>query len=454
MLPDAFIKRMQLQMGIEFEAFDKSIHEPTPISIRYNRFKFSGEIQRDAIPWESNGIYLDERPSFTLDPLFHAGVYYVQEASSMFTGWIAKQLLANFEFAKVLDLCAAPGGKSTHLASVINDKSLLVSNEVIGTRASILAENLIKWGNPNVFVSRNDPKDFTNLNDYFDIVVVDAPCSGEGLFRRDASAISEWSVDNTRLCAQRQQRIINDVWPALKPDGYLIYSTCTFNPAENDENMKWLLEQYDAEPVFFEVPASWNIKTITSGIFKGYQFFPHKVKGEGFFLGIIQKTGGSRSSKTKVKQKDKNQPVSKAVLEQVKNYLINPEEFLFIQKQETIQAIPTAFETDYNFLQTHLYFIEAGIGLAKVFGNKVQPEHNLALSWQLNTTSFSTVELSLNEALQYLHRDNIFIKGAETGINLVTYKQYPLGWIKNIGNRWNNLYPANWRIRMDLPKAF
>lgn len=450
MLPDAFIKRMQLQLGIEFEAFEKSMHEPAPICIRYNQSKFKGKIQHVTIPWEPNGIYLDERPSFTLDPLFHAGVYYVQEASSMFTGWIAKQLIKEQEHYKILDLCAAPGGKSTHLASVMNENCLLVSNEVIGTRASALAENLIKWGNPNVFITRNDPKDFSNLTGFFDIVVVDAPCSGEGLFRRDTSAISEWSVDNARLCAQRQQRIIHDVWPALKPGGYLIYSTCTFNPAENDENMKWLLGQYDAEPVFFEVPAPWNIKIITNGIFKGYQFLPHRAKGEGFFLAVVQKTGENSSSKMKLKLKNKNQPATKTASEHVKHYLINPDEFLFIQKQETIQAIRNVFETDYNYLQTHLYFIEAGIGLAKVFGNKVQPEHNLALSWNLNKAYFNTIELSMDEALQFLHRDNIFKNGAEPGINLITYNQYPLGWIKNIGNRWNNLYPANWRIRMEL----
>ncbi len=262
-LPSSFIKSIEQSPGFDKEAFEK-VHESggqitsvriNPAKICNKQLAISNELcgltnnqssiinnAAEKLLWSSNGFYLQQRPSFTLDPLFHAGAYYVQEASSMFLEEALKQTVDLSQSIKVLDLCAAPGGKSTLIQSVINDTSLLVSNEVIKTRVNVLSENITKWGAANVIVTNNDAKDFQRLPDYFDVIVVDAPCSGSGLFRKDPDAIREWSEQNVQLCSQRQQRILADVLPALKDDGVLIYSTCSYSQEEDEAIADWLIE--------------------------------------------------------------------------------------------------------------------------------------------------------------------------------------------------------------------
>src|SRR5579859_2899526 len=245
-LPTPFAGRMQKQLKLGWEKFLSAHHHPAPTSIRINSHK-SNSKNHERIPWTDFGYYLEQRPSFTLDPVFHGGAYYVQEASSMFLEQAVKQTVDLSQALQVLDLCAAPGGKSTHLLSLLNDQSLLVSNETIRSRATVLAENMQKWGHDNVVVTNNDPDDFRPLEGFFDLIVVDAPCSGEGLFRKDASAASEWSEEQVDLCALRQRRILNQVWPSLKANGILVYCTCTYNEKENEENLIWLVEEKKAE---------------------------------------------------------------------------------------------------------------------------------------------------------------------------------------------------------------
>src|SRR5436190_23182745 len=249
MLPEKLLASLEGIKGFNKEAFEKVHSSGEQItSIRINPFKSSAEklihdsrlTIHENIPWCEHGYYLKERPSFTFDPLFHAGCYYVQEASSMFLEQALKQTVDLSKPLRVLDLCAAPGGKSTHIQSLISPGSLLVSNEVIKSRCNILKDNIIKWGCNNVVVTNNDPKDFARLENYFDVIVVDAPCSGSGLFRRDEEAIGEWSENNVQLCSQRQQRIIADVWPALKKEGILIYSTCSYSKDEDENIIKWM----------------------------------------------------------------------------------------------------------------------------------------------------------------------------------------------------------------------
>jgi 16S rRNA C967 or C1407 C5-methylase (RsmB/RsmF family) len=246
-LPKSFVERMQGQLGQAYTRFEQALQEPAPVSIRLNRRKLPITPLLNPVPWTDSGHYLPERPLFTLDPRLHAGAYYVQEASSMFLEQALRQTVELSQPLQVLDLCGAPGGKSTHIASLLTEDSLLVANEVIRSRASILAENVTKWGSGNVLVTSNDPRDFGRLPAFFDVMVVDAPCSGEGMFRKDVQAIQEWSEENVKLCAQRQQRILLDVWEALKPGGTFIYSTCTWNEAENECNMAWLAEQENAQ---------------------------------------------------------------------------------------------------------------------------------------------------------------------------------------------------------------
>jgi len=291
-LPQAFLNRIKHQFADQFESFVEAIDQAPAVSLRTNPAKFRVSTNAEKVPWCKNGIFLNQRPSFTLDPLFHSGAYYVQEASSMFLEQ-AFQQTDNSTNRIVLDLCAAPGGKSTHLLSLMDPSGLLVTNEVIRSRVSILNENIRKWGHQNVVVCNNDPADFSALEGLFDLILIDAPCSGEGLFRRDASAIEQWSVENTNMCATRQRRILADVWTSLKSGGYLIYSTCTFNPAENEENLQWLAENNELESIQIHLEESWGIEEVNCNGLFGYRFLPHHVKGEGFFHTRIRKKDSS-----------------------------------------------------------------------------------------------------------------------------------------------------------------
>lgn len=350
----------------------------------------------------------------------------------------------------VLDLCAAPGGKSTHLLSLLEEDDLLVSNEVIRSRVSVLDENLRKWGHQNVVVTSNDPADFSDLEGLFDVILVDAPCSGEGLFRRDASAVEQWSVENTNLCATRQRRILADIWPSLKNGGYLIYSTCTFNPEENEENLKWLAENNAIESIRIPIQENWNVDEIeTNGLF-GYRFLPHKVKGEGFFLTLIQKKEGhdtfsfSRKTKTKLEKMPKQ-------FTEIRNWLSTTDSEFFA-KSEFIIAFPESMMPTLNALSEQLRIISFGLPVAQFKKNDLLPEHTFALSIDRNPAVFEAVEVDLKTALLFQKKEEIRISSATKGWLLVQFQGVPLGFVKNLGNRANNYFPKEWRIRMTLPE--
>ena len=284
-LPSDFSSRMQTVLGHSYQAFESALTETAPVSIRKNPMKKSDLFEDSTqIPWEPRGYYLNERPSFTLDPAFHAGAYYVQEASSMLIGYALRQVIDFSENLKILDLCAAPGGKSTLLLSHMNQNSVLLSNEVIRTRVNILKENLHKWGNPNVLVSNHEAEDFKPLNGFFDLVLIDAPCSGEGLFRKDENARREWSVDNVKLCAARQRKIVANAVDLLREGGILLYSTCTYNAQENMGNVQWVAEQFDCESLSINLPPNWGVVELNENNRYGYQCYPHLLKGEGLSL--------------------------------------------------------------------------------------------------------------------------------------------------------------------------
>ncbi|MGE4288807.1 MAG: rRNA cytosine-C5-methyltransferase [Salinivirgaceae bacterium] len=449
-LPLAFEARMQEQLNDSYPDFVDALEKELPVSIRLNTNKWS-RLPSDlpSVAWEPRGFYLPRRPVFTLDPLLHAGAYYVQEASSMFTGYLFQQVTSTERPLKVLDLCGAPGGKSTHLASLLSSDSLLVANEVIRSRAGVLNENLIKWGAPNVVITQNDPKDFKRLKHAFDVIVVDAPCSGEGLFRRDRGAIEEWSEANTLLCAQRQQRIIADVWDALTPGGVLIYSTCTFNPGENEKNLSWLSEQFDAESLSINYPESWGIATREYQGMVGYQLFPHKVQGEGFFIGAVRKSGDFTETKTKTKKPLNT--ASKTIQYEAAQWINEADAYTMIEQNENLTAIPMLYEGFFQPLYGNLNVVHAGIKIAQIKGKKLIPQPELALSWQINREHFPYQELSEYDALQYLKKENLHFKEQPTGYHMVGFKNLPLGWLNNIGNRSNNTFPGSWRIRMELP---
>ena len=440
-LPEPFISRTQELLKEELPAFLDALDYPSPVSVRVND-KMEYLPSDDTVKWCDAGYYLAERPVFTLDPLLHAGVYYVQEASSMFL----QQALNQFVVPQsvVLDLCAAPGGKSTLISQYLGPGGILVSNEIIRSRAYILAENLIKWGNDTVVVSNNEPKDFQRLPSFFDAVVVDAPCSGEGMFRKDAGAVGEWSEENVMMCARRQRQILTDVWDTLKKDGILIYSTCTYNREENEENVSWMETELGAELIRLNTDVFPEI-TVSD---KGYRFFPHKTRGEGFFLSVLRKTSDAPS--LRIKKQDKRQQKSEFNETELKNRLIEPENWKIYTDNNMISAFRTKFSDKVELLKSNLHIMHYGITLYEIKGRDLIPHTSLALSKSIQLENVLQAEVELRDALLFLKKETINLSEAEKGFVLIKYRNMPLGWVKNLGNRCNNLYPNEWRIRMKI----
>lgn len=440
-LPEPFVSRTQELLKEELPAFLDALDYPSPVSVRVND-KMEYLPSDDTVKWCDAGYYLAERPVFTLDPLLHAGVYYVQEASSMFL----QQALNRFVVPQsvVLDLCAAPGGKSTLISQYLSTHGMLVSNEIIRSRAYILAENLIKWGNDTVVVSNNEPKDFQRLPSFFDAVVVDAPCSGEGMFRKDTGAVNEWNEQNVMMCARRQREILTDVWDTLKKDGILIYSTCTYNREENEENVSWMETKLGAELLRLNTDAFPKI-TVSD---KGYRFFPHKTRGEGFFLSVLRKTSDAPS--LRIKKQDKRQQKSEFNETELKNRLIEPENWKIHTDNNMISAFRTKFSDKVELLKSNLHIMHYGITLCEIKGRDLIPHTSLALSKSIQMENVLQAEVELRDALLFLKKETINLSEAEKGFVLIKYRNMPLGWVKNLGNRCNNLYPNEWRIRMKI----
>lgn len=432
-----FIENLANVIGSEnVNSFLEALEKEPKSSIRKNDFK-KAEIDASgkAITWCESGITLDERFSFTLDPLFHGGCYYVQESSSMFIEPLLKYAIGERESGlRVLDLCAAPGGKTTHIASLIGRNNLLVSNEVIRSRANILKENVIKWGSGNILVTNNDPAAFTPLKGFFDIIVVDAPCSGEGMFRKSEKARQEWTAQNVELCRQRQRRILADVWSALAPDGFLIYSTCTFNRQENEEQIAWLEEEMGGTRVDIAIPSIGNVLKSD----KGFRFHPDRVEGEGFFLSLVRKNEGNtrKESKRGVKPLLKTPVIPK----------LTKEELFFTVFGENTYMLNPLFADDAALLKEKLNIIYTGVEAGQVIRGTLKPSHALALYFDLSEEAFPRVEVSLETARQYLRKNDIDPTVFEEGYNIVTYLNAPLGFVKKIGLRLNNLYPKESRI--------
>lgn len=440
LLPEEFVNRVKNDPFLGQELID-ALETVSPISIRRNPNKSVAELPVLAeIPWCKHAFQLKERPFFTRDPLFHAGTYYPQEAGSMFLELVLNQLPIPSD-PMVLDLCAAPGGKSTLIASFLGQKGLLVSNEVIQARSKILKENMIKWGVTNSVVTNNDPADFQRTPQFFDLIVVDAPCSGEGMFRKDHASRNEWSQANVDLCAARQKRIVMDVWDSLQPGGFLIYSTCTFNAQENEENCLWLANELNAQLIRIETPFFTDGR---NGI--GKYALPSKVDTEGFFIAVLQKSGERTLRKLKMNKKTEVSMVKDATpfLE-----FANLDTVKAVQWSTFSFAVPMLFVDEMVYLQNQLRVIKMGTELGEVAKKGLIPHESLALNPFLLRSDVSRIELNLEQALSYLHGDTFSI-GGEHGFNCMTFQNEPLGWIKHIGNRFNNLYPKEWRIRMRI----
>ena len=496
-LPASFIDYTRALLGDEeYTKLEVALEQEQPVSIRLNELKLKSEKnignQLIPVPWCASGFYLKDRLTFTFDPMFHAGCYYVQEASSMFVEQALKQYIGE-EPLVMLDLCAAPGGKSTHACSILPEGSLLVANEIIRNRSQILAENLTKWGYPGVVVTNNDSADFSSLEDFFDVILTDVPCSGEGMFRKDPVAVSEWSSENVKICWQRQRRIISNIWPCLKPGGFLIYSTCTYNTKENEENIRWIRDEFGAEVLPLTIPEDWNItgNLLPDEYFPVYRFLPYMTKGEGFFLavlrkpdinsasvnlsltsanlnsvsvnpsgefrklqGVVSELPGKKNEKSggrgrKSQGKGVATPgISKEQLSTLRAWLLSPDDYELVLNGNSVIAFPRTYLRELSALQASLRIVKAGVGLAELKGKDWIPDHALSMSLALKPDAFPHEEITYEQAIAYLRKEAVTLSDtASRGIVLLTYKNIPIGFVKNIGNRANNLYPQEWRIR-------
>ena len=464
MLPPDFIQELACLLGNDeaslLAAAVASASAPT--SIRLNPRKPMAADRLPApvagrVPWCDSGRYLAERPAFTWHPLLHAGCYYVQEASSMYIEQAWRRIAEDTMPRRVLDLCAAPGGKSTLWRTLLPDDCLLVANEPIRPRASVLAENLLKWGHPNVVCTMAYPGEFAPLGSYFDVVAADVPCSGEGMFRKDTGAVEEWSAEAVERCAARQMQIVRDVWPALRDGGWLVYSTCTYNSWENEDNVARICSELGAECVTMAQCADWGVAGDTTG--RGLSvchFFPHKVKGEGFFLALLRKTSTAPVWKEKKRKAPACLPpappqVAAGMLRQLE---AEARYVCLTEADGSLSAVDEAAADGVRSICARVRHLLAGVPLASPKGRKWVPSQGLALSVIRRGGSYPEAALSLTQAQAYLRREALTLEaGAERGYVLATYEGHALGFLHNIGARANNLYPAEWRIRSGADRA-
>lgn len=461
-LPPPFVRQMQALLPDAWPTLEAALQTPPPVSIRLNPRKWTvalqpqslqiGQtiVQTQAVPWHAAAFYLSERPIFTLDPHFHAGAYYVQEASSMF---VSEALRQTVDFAKpliALDLCAAPGGKSTAILDLLSHDSLLVSNETIRTRTAPLRENLERWGNPNIAVTSAEVEAYAELKDCFDIVLADAPCSGEGLFRKDPDAMREWSLPHVEFCAGRQKRILAAAVQTLAPGGILLFSTCTYNAQENTENAAWLAENFDLEPVSLQIPTEWGIETQPIG----YQFYPHKLQGEGFFIAVFRKKMAPAHKHSLPTGFKSIKPLGKTLSPIAQKWLHpHAHALFFLSPSDEVLALPANFEKWYLLLDKFLKTKWFGTPIGTFKGKDFVPNHALALSnWV--SPNVPSLALSRDQALLFLKKETFDPPAnAPIGWTLATFEGHNLGWMKVLPNRINNYLPQERRIRMSIHQS-
>lgn len=460
-LPESFLRRVAGQLGGEYDAFLAAMAGAAPTSVRLNPRK-GGGVELDfegAVAWAAGGRYLRERPLFTADPLLHAGAYYVQEASSMFLERLWAKAIAAAQNGEnrplaVLDLCAAPGGKSTHAAALLPEDSLLVCNEIVPNRCQILQENVQKWGLGNVVVTQHNPQQLAeHLPQFFDIILIDAPCSGEGMFRKDPAAAEHWSPANVEKCAARQREILQSAWSMLRPNGLIIYSTCTYNREENEENLAWWLKQVAAAslPRLEDLGADKGVEIIDYEGVVGYRFWPHRHKGEGFFAACLRKLDDD-GGETQLKVKDKHWTwQGRRQTAHLAGLLHDTERWRWVLHRDEWRAFDATWEAVYPYLYNRLRVAYAGLSVVEQLRQELKPQPALALHWAYAGEAYAACEVDLRTAQAFLRLDNFVLADAPRGWLLLTYKGCGLGWVKNLGDRLNNYYPKHWRIRMELP---
>ncbi len=445
-LPELFIAQLRDLLPDEWEALASAITSSEPsVAVRVNDARGASvpdEARR--VPWCDQGFYLDGRPTFTYDTDWHAGHYYVQDASSMFIAHVIKHCV--HEPVRYLDLCAAPGGKTTAAMQALPPRSRTVANEIVPPRARVLADNVTRWGNPRCVVTSNAPAQVGKLTHFFDVIAADVPCSGEGMMRKDDEAVAQWSPALVEQCAQRQREILADVWPALRPGGVLIYSTCTYNRQENEQIVDFIVNHLGATSLEVPVEPAWNIHGAIGSDSHCYRFMPHRVDGEGLFMTVFRKAGEGPRQDIRIKEKN-----AKKVDETCKPWLAKPQDYIIDQQGDLTIAVPQDIGREVAALRASLNVLHAGVELATVMGRKMVPHHALAMSTARADGAFPVCEVDYPTALRYLRGESITVDGPR-GHVLIAHQGAVLGFANNLGNRANNLYPKPQRIlRTHLP---
>ena len=439
-LSQEFIGQLQGLLPDEWEALVEAITASEPsVAVRVNEAR-GAKVPAGArrVPWCAEGFYLADRPAFTFDTDWHAGHYYVQDASSMFITHVIKHFV--HEPVRYLDLCAAPGGKTTAAMQALPPRSLTVANEIVPPRARVLADNAIRWGNPRCVVTSNAPANLGKFSGFFDVIATDVPCSGEGMMRKDDEAVAQWSPALVEQCAQRQREILADVWPALRPGGLLIYSTCTYNRQENEEIADFIVSELGATSLEVPIEAGWNIHPAIGSPCHCYRFMPHRVDGEGLFMTVFRKAGEGPRQDIRIKEKN-----AKKVDETCKQWLAKPQDYIIDQQGDLTIAVPQDIGREVAALRASLNVLHAGVELATVMGRKMVPHHALAMSTARADGAFPVCEVDYPTALRYLRGESITVDGPR-GHVLIAHQGAVLGFANNLGNRANNLYPKPQRI--------
>lgn len=447
-LPEGFLKRLRADESVDGEALAAALREAPATGVRLNPRKPGGKPDwlagGERVPWCDDAFYLAERPDFTLTPSLHAGAFYVQDPSSTVHELIVSRLVGTSPL-RVLDLCAAPGGKSTAAAASLPEGSLLVSNEVMPDRARILAENMLKWGFPGQFVTQASAEAIGGSGALFDIIILDAPCSGEGMMRKEPRAVTQWTPSLVTSCARLQRQIAADIMPALRPGGYLIYSTCTFSREENEENVRWLTETYGFESVDMWLDALGVAKGFNPELHT-YRFMPHLTRGEGLFVAVLRLPEDGATPR-RVREKPRRREKQK--LPALPQWLERQEEYTPVAVGDKVMMLPSAhFDVYERLTEAGVRFLHAGVGLCTLKGREAVPQHSLALSTALRGDAFPDIPLGDADALSYLRRDLPSLsEGSPTGYVTVSWRGHRLGFLKNLGTRANSLYPPAWRVR-------
>ena len=439
-LSEEFITQLRDLLPDEWERLVEAITLTEPsVAVRVNEGRGVGVPEEcHCVPWCGEGFYLQDRPSFTFDTEWHAGHYYVQDASSMFIAHVIRHLVD--KPVRYLDLCAAPGGKTTAAIQALPEQSLVVANEIVPPRARVLADNVIRWGNPRCVVSSNAPAHLGKFEHFFDVIAADVPCSGEGMMRKDDEAVAQWSPALVEQCAQRQREILSDVWSALRPGGLLIYSTCTYNRQENEQMTDFIVSELGATSLEVPVEPDWNIYPAIGSDCHCYRFMPHRVDGEGLFMAVFRKAGDAMRQDFRIKEK-----CAKKADEIGKNWLASPDEFVIDQHGDLFVAVPQDIRREVTALRSSLNVLHAGVELATVMGRKTVPHHALAMSMSRAVEAFPACEVDYPTALRYLRGESVCVDGPR-GYVLVAHQGAILGFANNLGNRANNLYPKPQRI--------